>query len=564
MKRLDETTLRAVEGKAPGACQSEAVDLYGRVRSGELLSGFDEREQEVIWTRICSASTDCLVPSIFLFFENLNYLQVAADCMKRLVCLGRGESIYSALERGFRDQRDPDPGCLIQLSRTASTYLPIDLSDRFDLIYRQLWLYAFREYKDIPAVRKRKLAKPRTGEANELVLYEFASLANRLGFETKEIQDILQQDPIQEIARRFLTTARSQDRYEYDDFETYATQVARVIYSARPIEDDGDIDIWEVDERNRPPRRYGIPNKLDQLLDRPSMFLAKLHSPVESQGQNLTSFFIQRSTYFSFFGKELGVSLEGLSSIERDIPMDIFKHQREQVHNRPLQMEYQQLKQQHGRLQEVVENLRGTVNAEEERLERVTNEGKILQESLERMKLEESEYTKRLDKLRDEEEVHRVRLEETKQTRQKLDGEIEHLAAEKRSQLVRGEQDLGVRLEQLAEEESKRQRRINELEAEKRDKLASLEELKSQEQSQKGSMENLQSRIRGLDEDEKQRTLRIEQLSLEETKRKSTIDMLARKEAKQKESIKKLTAHVNQLRVERDKTQHKTQNVCLI
>ncbi len=43
MQKLDETSLKAVELKAPGAFQEEAEALYSRVKTGELFSAFTEQ-----------------------------------------------------------------------------------------------------------------------------------------------------------------------------------------------------------------------------------------------------------------------------------------------------------------------------------------------------------------------------------------------------------------------------------------------------------------------------------------------------------------------------------------
>jgi hypothetical protein len=87
MKRLDKQSVLALELNAPGACQKDARALYGQVHEGEILSAFSQAERERIWSKICSATTECLIPTLGGFFNDLNYIKVAADCMKRLVGL---------------------------------------------------------------------------------------------------------------------------------------------------------------------------------------------------------------------------------------------------------------------------------------------------------------------------------------------------------------------------------------------------------------------------------------------------------------------------------------------
>lgn len=143
-------------------------------------------------------------PPILLFRDQVStptYYVVFAS-------LKRWETIYSALETAFSDSELPPGKCLIQVSRTIFKYARVDATDRFDLLYRQLWLIALREYRDMPNGLKKKLAGPRAGEVNEIALFEFASLANWFGFHTKEMQGLLQRDPDREMIYRFLRTAR--------------------------------------------------------------------------------------------------------------------------------------------------------------------------------------------------------------------------------------------------------------------------------------------------------------------------------------------------------------------
>lgn len=82
---------------------------------------------------------------------------------------------------------------------------------------RVLGFYAMRERDEMPAEIKKKLAGAKKGRVNERISYEFASLAAKLGFRTKEIQDLQRRDPDRDIALRLLLTAGRLDHFEYDD-----------------------------------------------------------------------------------------------------------------------------------------------------------------------------------------------------------------------------------------------------------------------------------------------------------------------------------------------------------
>jgi hypothetical protein len=99
-------------------------------------------EREQIWSKICSATTENLVPSLYGFFENLKYINLAADCMKRLVHLEGKDTIRQALENAYCEGDLSSEECLIQVSGPAMKLVRANGIDNFDLLYRQLWLYA--------------------------------------------------------------------------------------------------------------------------------------------------------------------------------------------------------------------------------------------------------------------------------------------------------------------------------------------------------------------------------------------------------------------------------------
>ncbi|KAK6831695.1 hypothetical protein RU639_002587 [Aspergillus parasiticus] len=133
MHRLDAASVRALELKAPGASDGEARGLYGRLT---------------------------LVPSLSEFFDDLKHLKLVADSVKWLVRLERRETIRSALEYSFSDADHGNNLCLVQTSSSSFRSVSGSDIDWFDVAYRVLWLYALREYLEMPAEPKKKLAGP--------------------------------------------------------------------------------------------------------------------------------------------------------------------------------------------------------------------------------------------------------------------------------------------------------------------------------------------------------------------------------------------------------------------
>jgi hypothetical protein len=178
MRRVDRVTVKALELTAPGACRTDMRALYEQVRSGQIFGAFNEQDREVAWRGVLSVSTDRLIPSLYSFFEDVNYLQGPANCIRRLIELSPRDTLSSALENCFTDVDQSQ--CKIQKSESTFEFRAGSPADRLDFGRRQIWMSAMRNYLEIPAECKRRkkdlLAKP-SGKRNASVLFEFAHLA---------------------------------------------------------------------------------------------------------------------------------------------------------------------------------------------------------------------------------------------------------------------------------------------------------------------------------------------------------------------------------------------------
>ncbi|SPJ74777.1 uncharacterized protein FTOL_04508 [Fusarium torulosum] len=131
--------------------------------------------------------------------------------------------------------------------------------------------------------------------------------AHELGFWTREILEHLQQDPDGDMALQFLHNIRSEDKYTYNDIEDCVAQVVSVVREAVTLPENQTVTPGLAKIR---PKTCGVPNDADQHQDKPRMFLDQLHGLIESQSESLSVFFIQRSIYHPFFGKDVSVDIE--------------------------------------------------------------------------------------------------------------------------------------------------------------------------------------------------------------------------------------------------------------
>ncbi|KAK5188863.1 hypothetical protein LTR96_010867 [Exophiala xenobiotica] len=312
IRKVDQATVKALELTAPGACTRDAETLYGQFKSGRIFGAFSEPERESIWKEVLSCSRDRLIPSLFTLFEDLKYLQDLADSVKHLLHLSPRDTVFSAFENSFSDARQVADQYVIQMTESTFAAAPGSSTDRIHLGIRQIWIAAMRDYLEMPAGPKKadSLAKPGREKANEVVLYRFASLASRLGFNTKEIRRLTQRSPEREIARDALLKARKPDQYRYDKatFEGYVEQMLKMFDSARPVIDEPPGIALVANDSDKPVKRCGIPRKQEHNQAKWQLFLRYLHEDSVESNQEMTSFFVRRSVYFAFFGKPTSIS----------------------------------------------------------------------------------------------------------------------------------------------------------------------------------------------------------------------------------------------------------------
>ncbi|KAH7408978.1 hypothetical protein BKA64DRAFT_385147 [Cadophora sp. MPI-SDFR-AT-0126] len=239
-----------------------------------------------------------LITSLFSFFADTNYLHPCADSMRYLVGPSPTPTLCSALDAIF-----------------------LGAPEDWDLAYRMLWLYAMQNVLDLPPpseekkTKRKRLAKARPRKADEVDLSNFAALAIRLGFKSDQISALSQRSADREIARAALLNARKSDRYEYTDaiLESNLEQIVRLFDPATPVEVEQVCPAFVSDDPAASGVRCGLPDEEAHARDAASLSVANLHMEANEQGESITSFFVRRSVYFAFFGRQSGTSTGGRS-----------------------------------------------------------------------------------------------------------------------------------------------------------------------------------------------------------------------------------------------------------
>lgn len=301
MRQITQTTIKELQGKAPGASSTDRADLQIKLSSGGIFENFSVLQREEFWQRVCSASQQCLIPSLFTFFEDRKFLDDAAGCIRKVLDVNEKGTIISSLEEIFSDINQEEGKCVIQLSETDFGTIAGDSNRRLDLGIRQLWLAAFRNYLELPTGTQKSdvLALSRT-KSDETTLYELAHLALRLGFESDKLCEIIQTCPDRKIAEYALLSARKPGRFKFHDLESCIQQIIAAFNTA---DRETTAEAMEVmREIDKPPNRHGRPHGIDYQYDKTQLFLPLMPEYLNTDMGEITSTFIRWSVYCAYFG----------------------------------------------------------------------------------------------------------------------------------------------------------------------------------------------------------------------------------------------------------------------
>ncbi|PGG98898.1 hypothetical protein GX51_06545 [Blastomyces parvus] len=306
MMKIDLHTVEILQLLAPGVSRKDAKTVRGVVLGGEAFANFNDSDRAAIWNKLQGKRE--IIPSLHTFFQDIYYLEACANCVKRLVALSRlRPTLRSAV---WGSLKPPDPAvrnCMIQTSETGQRRSGSP-AQRAELGYRQLWLYAMRHYPKMPREPESDdlVARPGHEKADETALHEMAVLAQNLGFDSTRITDLIELSPDRQIARAVLLKARDPERFRYDSgiFETLIGRIAECFSLAVPVERQLSCDFTSGSEAKLN-ARCGLPHARAQQQDRRFLFLDQLHTNEMPAGGKVSTLFVRRCVYFTFFGKPL-------------------------------------------------------------------------------------------------------------------------------------------------------------------------------------------------------------------------------------------------------------------
>lgn len=431
-------TVKVVSGRASGAYAG-----LNLANSGEILRNFDTTERAAILSRLESATTDRVVPTLGIFFRNTLYLQSVIDCLRHLVPRHRqARDLWDDLNNGFEERGDGR--CLLQVSDTRFKLVHASEIDQFEIARRQLWLFALREFPSLPRDVTSKRAEPKSC-VDEAKLFELAVLAHRLGCRSDQIDHIRanacwRQSPIQSVYKQ-----------------------------------DSNID--------SKPYKHGKPHPEDLKRYKSSLFLSNLHKPFDPESLESSFFFIQRSLYFDIYpDKPQGIDelLHRAAEVGECELIDDEYRPRIQGASEQLIRQEDQLRASISELQERYDQLLSQESQCQGRIDNKKQEENKLDESIRAMKAQEQNLENRKTQLQTE-------LNQGEAAKRDLDTEYQTLCQEVADQrqslsaLNSKKEAANDDLKRLEHQKNNVEQVINTLESRRKELESEAQEVRNQE-----------------------------------------------------------------------------------
>lgn len=126
------------------------------------------------------------------------------------------------------------------MSKSCVDHHPSNNVNHLELAYQQVWLYTMRHYPSISKDPKSDdlLTRPANKKADETMIYKIAVLAQKLGFMSAGIEEIIIQSPNQQIAVDCLLKAQKPENYQYSatKFKWSVHHIVKCFAAATPRE----------------------------------------------------------------------------------------------------------------------------------------------------------------------------------------------------------------------------------------------------------------------------------------------------------------------------------------
>lgn len=293
MMNTDPLTVESLQSRIPTLSKSDLVYIQEHMQSGQLFPEIKDPIQRSNIVRRLLTIKD-IIPTLYTLIRDIRYLKRPAKILNVLLPKCRKATIRRRFYFYFTGAEETND--TIEVERSVASYMSIPRGnlEPFEIAYQQLWLCAARVYNN----------------SNAYGLQQLATLAQRLGFSTSEIERELSKEPcqsvIEKVLREVLQVLRPNESFTLDVGQARPLMASFNDFLARileaPVREPAAM-ITIAGPGEPLSRRCGYSNMDDQDLD--LLFLPSIHAPLqESQmlGGEISSFYVKRSRHRAFFG----------------------------------------------------------------------------------------------------------------------------------------------------------------------------------------------------------------------------------------------------------------------
>lgn len=287
----------------PRASFSDRSRINHLVETGQVFALVSETaERESIRSRLFS--TPGRIISLNTMVQDTLFLEEPARALRR-ICPKFTGSFRNAMR--YRWSQTGTQRAL-EIQKSEHKFDTIQHSaDSFTLCIMQLWLFAFRHF--IPQQRRAKNQSHFGWSTEAHSLRKLAGLAHRLGFESKEIGELLSENLYQSIAKGFIESLCKEDFYiiEQRRITALSTQVQRILRNL-PIQSEEEVDAVEYVTNNpesEAKNRFNCPALDQHESQRKFLFLESIFGPEQAAAQYPTPLGVTREMLLCFFGHKL-------------------------------------------------------------------------------------------------------------------------------------------------------------------------------------------------------------------------------------------------------------------
>jgi hypothetical protein len=295
---VDEQTVCCLETMMPGVSTCDLAYITSQMQARTIFRNLDSPDdRDTILENL--GRLKWMIPSLFTFFEGLKYLEPCTKILKDILPRNLKRSIKESLERCYYP---PEKLTVEYAEGDVRSHPSISKTADFEVSYRQLWLFALRNFPRMSSTNTLKEAdedKPPTTAPCPLLKQAFGELASRVGFRTARIEEIVGQNATHQLAMQ-LTGHLQGDVAD----EAFLEKVAAILSQrqARPAY-VGSASL-AGSKQLQAKLRCGIPFTRDHTSDRDYLFLPKLHLPAFPQPvDNVSTFCCKREMFVGFLGE---------------------------------------------------------------------------------------------------------------------------------------------------------------------------------------------------------------------------------------------------------------------